>query len=63
MVWYCGVAQPVPQRDQIERGDLWGEYCIAFVTPKVIEIDTEEDLQYAEWKYAMRGMREEVRFR
>ncbi len=31
-----------------ETGKLWGR-CIGYITPRTIEIDTPEDLQYAEW--------------
>ncbi len=39
-----------------ETGKLWGR-CIGYITPRTIEIDTPEDLQYAEW-YAWRNMGE-----
>jgi CMP-N-acetylneuraminic acid synthetase len=29
--------------------NLFGDRCIGFITPRTIEIDTEEDLRYAEW--------------
>jgi CMP-N,N'-diacetyllegionaminic acid synthase len=38
---------------------LWGDRCIGFITPRTIEIDSEDDLEYAEWwiqrKKARRG--------
>ena len=42
---------------QIRKGPLlmWGQYCIAFITPPVIEIDTEDDLAYAQWWYEHRS--------
>ena len=29
--------------------NLWGDRCIGFVTPRAIEIDTEDDLRFAEF--------------
>ncbi len=37
-----------------ETGKLWGR-CIGYITPRTIEIDTPEDLQYAEWFAWKRG--------
>jgi N-acylneuraminate cytidylyltransferase len=43
----------------VERGAnerfLWGEGRYAYITRKVIEIDTEADWQYAEWWIQKRG--------
>jgi len=32
-----------------QEKELWGDRCIGFITPRTIEIDTEDDLEYAEW--------------
>ncbi len=48
---------------QVLKDDLWGDRCIGFVTPKVIEIDCEDDFRYAEWWIKNRMTREEVIFR
>jgi CMP-N,N'-diacetyllegionaminic acid synthase len=33
----------------IIRGDTWGDKILGFITPRVPEIDTEEDFEFAEW--------------
>lgn len=33
----------------VKKGQLWGPEKQAFITPRVIEIDTEEDFEMAEW--------------
>ena len=35
--------------ERVKRGQLWGPEKQAFITPRVIEIDTEEDFERAEW--------------
>ncbi len=45
---------------EIAKGTLWGDKVIGFVTPRVIEIDTEDDYKYAEWWVAHRGKHEFV---
>lgn len=42
--------------------NVYGDKCVAFITPRTIEIDTIDDFKYAEWQMKMRGFREEVRF-
>ena len=42
--------------------NVYGNACLAFITPRTVEIDTIEDLRYAEWLMKMEGHREEVRF-
>ena len=41
-------------------GDLWGDRCIGFITPPVIEIDNERDLEYAEYFLAHKRSKEIV---
>jgi N-acylneuraminate cytidylyltransferase len=38
----------IVKETQVRDGDLWGNRCIGFVTPPVIEIDTERDFWLAE---------------
>ncbi len=35
---------------QLEYGNLWGDRIFPFVTPRTVEIDTPEDLEYARFK-------------
>jgi CMP-N-acetylneuraminic acid synthetase len=35
--------------NKVSEGVLWGIEWFGFVTPNIIEIDTEEDLEYANW--------------
>jgi CMP-N-acetylneuraminic acid synthetase len=46
----------IVRREIVERGSLWGAGRYAFITPRVPEIDTPEDWEYAEW-YATNKMR------
>jgi hypothetical protein len=46
----------------MDRDNLFGDFCIGFLTHSIIEIDTPEDFEYAEWWLVHRG-REEVVFR
>ena len=41
-------------RSNFFSGALWGQRKGGFVTPRVPEIDTPEDLEYAEWWYERR---------
>lgn len=34
--------------------DMWGSDKYGFITPRAVEIDTEEDLEYARWYYERR---------
>ena len=36
-------------------GPKWGERVLSFITPRTIEIDTEDDLEYARWAWNMKG--------
>jgi len=36
-------------------GPKWGERILSFITPRTIEIDTEDDLEYARWAWNMKG--------
>ena len=42
---YVDICKP----EMIKAGHLWGPDIIAFKTPWVIELDTEDQWQYAEW--------------
>ena len=42
---YIDIIKP----EQILKDNLWGDRCLGFVTPRVIEIDNEEDLWFAEY--------------
>ena len=41
---YIDIIKP----QQALTGDLWGDKCIGFITPRTVEIDTEYDFWYAE---------------
>ncbi len=43
--------------ETIKQGGLTGRRCVGLVTPRVIEIDTEDDLEYAEWWISQRARR------
>ena len=53
----------IAKASEIRAGRLWGDRVIGFITPRVMEIDTEDDLQYADWYAKTRNVREEVVFR
>jgi len=40
---------------KVAEGVLWGKDVLGFLTPKTIEIDTEEDLEYCNWLAAKKG--------
>lgn len=39
----------IVRSDIVKRGALWGSGRYAFITPKTVEIDTEDDFEYAEY--------------
>ena len=39
----------IVRRENVEKGNLWGSRRFAYLTPKTIEIDTEEDFKHAEY--------------
>ncbi len=43
------------KRDRILSGDPWGRATIPFITPPAIEIDTPEQLRYANYVVSSRG--------
>ena len=40
----------IMRADLIKQGELWGRRKYGYITPGVVEIDTEGDLEYAEWR-------------
>ena len=45
----------IVRREIVERGALWGERRYGFITPPVIELDTPEQWEYAEYLINNRG--------
>jgi CMP-N,N'-diacetyllegionaminic acid synthase len=42
---YVDICKPAT----LAKGQLWGDWCVGYVTPETIEIDTPRDWEYAEW--------------
>ncbi len=36
----------IVRREVVEWGELWDDKCLGFITPRTIEIDTEEDFEF-----------------
>jgi CMP-N-acetylneuraminic acid synthetase len=34
---------------EVVAGNIWGAKKVGFITERTVEIDTEEDFEYAEW--------------
>ena len=54
---YIDIVRP----ETLAKGQLWGDWCVGYVTPHTIEIDTQDDWDYAEW-YANRSVDAPMQF-
>ena len=42
---YIDIIRP----ETLAKGNLWGDWCVGYVTPRTLEIDTMDDWAYAEY--------------
>ena len=54
---YIDIIRP----ETLAKGQIWGDWCVGYVTPHTIEIDTPDDWDYAKW-YCKRSVEAPQRF-